>query len=58
MMGGVIDWPTFIGVLGGGFSAYVAIKSDLARLHEKCNAAKKSADLANRRIDKHIEAHQ
>lgn len=52
---GVIDWPTMIGVAGGAISAYVAIKSDLATLHAKCDSASKAANTAHKRIDQHLQ---
>lgn len=52
----VVDWHTLLGVLGGGISAYVAIKSDLKALHVKCDNAGKAANTAHRRIDQHLQA--
>lgn len=37
--------------LGSGVGAYAAIRADLARLHERAQHAKASADLAHQRID-------
>lgn len=37
--------------LGSGVGAYAAIRADLARLHERTQHAKDSADLAHTRID-------
>lgn len=51
---GMIDWPTLVGVAGGAISAYVAIKSDLAALHVKCDSASKVAQTAHKRLDQHL----
>jgi hypothetical protein len=37
--------------LASGAGAYAAIRADLARLHERANNAKESADSAHKRID-------
>lgn len=37
--------------LGSGVGAYAAIRADLARLHERAEHAKHSADQAHVRID-------
>lgn len=42
--------------LGSGVGAYAAIRADLARLHERAQHAKASADLAHQRIDAILNA--
>lgn len=41
---------------GSGAGVYAAIRADLARLHERANMAKESADQAHKRID-HMMRH-
>lgn len=41
-----------------GFGVYAAIRADLARLHERSDQAIKHAELANNRLDNHLENHQ
>jgi len=41
----------FLVAAGAGVGAYVAIRADLARLHERATQAKERADAAHNRID-------
>ena len=46
------DWIFQLLTAGGaGAGAYAAIRSDLARLHERATQAQASAEKAHRRID-------
>lgn len=43
--------------LGSGAGVYAAIRADLARLHERVDTARESADQAHKRIDNMMRHH-
>jgi hypothetical protein len=43
--------------IGAAGSVYAAIRSDLARLHERSNYAQEAITKAHSRIDEHLENH-
>lgn len=49
------DLSIILNVLVPAAVVYAAIRSDLARLHERATHAKESADRAHRRIDDIVE---
>lgn len=46
-----------LAIAGGAISVYVAIRADLARMHERINNAAISAARSHERIDQHLEQH-
>ena len=52
------DWGfQLLTLVGGCFTAYSAIRADLARVVEKAQMAHETASEAHKRIDEHIDRH-